>query len=270
MQFKTLQYTDVNEVVNCLVKSFAGYYVPMPSDVSFWEKRFYNARVDWALSWGAFVGDKLVGFVINAIDLENGVLTAYNTGTGVLPSFRGQRIVDKMYAFGMEDLIFNGVQRCSLEVIDQNNRAIGVYQRIGFSLGHKLFCFKGALEYSGEVEIKEISLGKKEADMVDHHYSWDNRSTTIRMSGDIYKMFEVQSIDNDSAVGYFIINPDNGYLAQVESSTNAWKLLFEGISQLTSDIKINNVSENRFELLKFLKEPRFENTINQYTMEMEI
>jgi ribosomal protein S18 acetylase RimI-like enzyme len=270
MKYRNLKDTKTDKIVKCLLKSFAGYFVEMPSGTAFWKERFKNARVDKTLSWGAFNNDKLVGFVINGVDTERGVLTAFNTGTGVLPEFRENQIVDKMYNYGISELKKKGVKRCSLEVITKNKKAIRVYQRIGFKINHKLFCYKGNLLNNEELRIQEVKLKDIYKYNVNQNYSWDNTNKTISMAGETYKAYNVFKKNKDEPIGYFIINPLNGYIAQLESKNNNWKSLFEGISQIQKEVRINNVKENRKQLLSYLKELKFENTINQIEMEMNI
>lgn len=268
MHYSNLSATPIREIVDCLTEAFTGYFVEMPSDVGFWETRLKNARVDYALSWGVFDQGKLVGFVLNAIDDEAGVSTAFNTGTGVVQGYRGRHLVDKMYEYGIPNLVKNGVSRCTLEVIDQNERAIRVYQRIGFVLRHRLKCFKGILEAGGKAVLLESTPEQAGAVKFDGHYSWDNTTKTIAAAGEMYRVYEV--LTQGQPAGYFIINPENGYVAQLESTNNAWDLIFDGISQIQRGIKINNIPENRQDLLAFLDTIGLENTIDQFEMEMSI
>ena len=54
-----------------------------------------RCRCGLRLSFGVFDGEQLVGFVIHCIGEEAGRTVAYNTGTGVLPGYRGQRWVTR-------------------------------------------------------------------------------------------------------------------------------------------------------------------------------
>lgn len=268
MKIKPLTDVAIQDVVECLTKAFDGYFVTMPSDVQFWESRFSNSRVDMSLSWGAFDEDKLVGFAVNAIDLQHSIMTAFNTGTGVLPAYRGNQLVDKMYDFGMESLVKGGVKRCSLEVIDRNDAAIKVYERIGFRQKSKLFCYKGTLERSNEVDVSEVEIDETNAQRYDQKYSWDNTYKTIKRAGDTYKCFLVTI--QSQHVGYFIINPITGYIAQLEAVQDDWKSLFQGVSQINAAVKINNIREDRKSLLSHVEILGFENTINQIDMDWEL
>ena len=266
LKISNLQSTPIETIIDCFAESFKDYFVPIPGDVSYWKNRFYNARVDYSHSWGVFDNEKLVAFIVNAIDFEKGELTAYNTGTGVLYDYRGNKLVDKMYAYGKPHLKDLGVKRCSLEVIVENAPAIRVYTRIGFDIVRQLNCYSGKYSASRPISIKEIGLEDLDLESKDPIYSWDNRKKTIARAEDMYKVYLV--LDRDSPIGHFIINPLNGNIAQLESYHNSWSPIFNGISQVSDKIKMNNVDTARTGLIEFLKHSSLENTINQYEMEM--
>ena len=271
MEISNLENTKIETVVNCLNQAFANYFVPMPSDVTFWEKRFAAARVDYGLSPAVFDKEKLFAFIIHAVDIDQGEKTAFNTGTGVLPDYRRQKWVDKMYDYILPHLKEQGVTKCKLEVIDKNARAIAVYERIGFRKTHRLKCYKGTLIQSENesVTIKECPL-QEIADFPQrfNKYSWDNTEKTIKKSMQLYKVFQV--FDADNSAGYFIINPKNGYIAQLYAAQDQWDALFAGIQKVCADIKINNIQASRTGLIQYLDIMNIKNTIDQYEMEMSI
>lgn len=268
MKIENLDKSSTENIVNCLIKAFNNYFVTIPSEVSFWKTRFENARVDKALSWGVYQNDDLIGFIVNAVDTDNGELTAFNTGTGVLPEYRGNQLVDKMYKYGIPLLKEKGVSRCTLEVIDENKKAIKVYERIGFNIAHELKCYQGEIITKQNTTIQEIELSYIKNIESDKYYSWDNKIRTLQKAGSNYKIFQVNEKEN--AVGYFILNPKNGYIAQLETNNNNWESLFDGIGQVQSQIKINNIHQNRIGLIEYLNHLNVPNTVNQYQMEMKI
>ena len=104
MKIRPLTDCPLSQIVDCLGEAFENYFVKMPSDVEFWRNRFKAARVDYNLSYGVFDQDGLVAFIIHGIDQHLGQKTAFNTGTGVIPSFRGRQLVDKIYEFAIPKL----------------------------------------------------------------------------------------------------------------------------------------------------------------------
>ena len=142
---RDLATTELKDIVHCLTLCFDNYFVQLPSDTSYWKERFRCARVDYSLSFGAFDENLLVGFIIIGVDSRNEKLTAFNTGTGVLPSYRGRKIVDMLFAHAFPLFISRGITHCGLEVIQDNTRARHVYERIGFAVSRTFLCFRGTL-----------------------------------------------------------------------------------------------------------------------------
>lgn len=268
MKIENLHKSSTESIVDCLTKAFNNYFVPVPSEVSFWKTRFENARVNKSFSWGVYQNNHLAGFIINAIDTDNGELTAFNTGTGILPKYRGNQLVDKMYEYGIPQLKNKGVSRCILEVIDKNEKAIKVYERIGFNITHELKCYQGEITTKRNTTIQEIKLDQINNSESDKYYSWDNKRKTILKAGRNYTVFRVY--EHGDSIGHFILNPKNGYLAQLEVKKNNWESLFDGIGQVQSKIKINNIHQNRIGLIEYLDHINIPNTVNQYQMEMKI
>ena len=269
IEIKNLKHTSLAAIVDCLSNAFQNYFVKMPTDVEFWSKRFQAARVDFSLSYGVFENDKLVAFIIHGVDQHNGQKTAFNTGTGVLKEFRGQHLVDEMYAHAFPILKENNIEKVMLEVIDKNQRAINVYERIGFQKDRFVKCFRGDLNSSNiSIQIDEINLMDIKESIIDvqHHYSWDNSLDAITIGGDMFKSFLVKSI-NENSLGYFVVNVQNKSLIQIESfDNNNWSQLVGAVKQIIPSIKMNNVDSKRLDLLNALENSGLINHINQYEM----
>lgn len=273
MIVKNLENIDFDEIIDCFLMAFKNYFVEMPTNVDFYQKRWKYANVDLKFSYGMFDDEKLVGFIINGIDIRNGILTAYNTGTGVISDYRQSGIVNKIYDYAIPKLKSCGIKKCSLEVITANKIAIKSYENIGFKIIRTLKCFKGHLN-SPTTNVNLIEKKISEVDfknLANHeYYSWDNHKNSISKNPD-YRFFQIEN--NNKIDSYFIINKDNGYLAQFEvfdSSNSNWNDLFYGIQSISKTIKINNIDSEFNEKIEFLKSLGLENTIDQYEMEMFI
>lgn len=261
-----------NEIMSCFFAAFENYFVKMPTDLEYYRQRWTSAKVDFKLSYGMFNDGKLVGFIINAIDKRNGQLTAYNTGTGVMPEYRGQKVVKSIYDFALLDLKKNGVAKCSLEVIQDNLIAIKSYKRIGFKVSKRYKCFQGKLAiplvddgFLHQLEKKDINWSQ----MPDQeNYSWDNQKETV-LNGD-YKFYQV--IYSGIIESFFVINSVNGYLAQFNSivgTENSWIRLFSKIQTISDNVTVINVDERRRDKVAFLTRFGLKNTVNQYHMELK-
>lgn len=264
MRIGNLSDATLEDVVECLLAAFKGYFVEFPKELDFWEKRFHNAGVDWKLSSGVYDDGKLVAFMIQAVRDCDGLRTAYNTGTGVLPAYRGQQLVDKMYTDAYPRMKEDGIECCTLEVIDKNEKAIRVYRRCGFEILHKMKCYSGDMKSTSRVRTEEIKLATYPWSKASP-YSWDNSEASITRSKGTFKAYRIL-YDDGTEQGRCILNPSNGYVAQLETTDGNWKAVIEGIASFSSKIRINNVHESRKNLIDFLDKHGFNNTIDQYYM----
>lgn len=273
MKIQNLKTTDLAEIVNCLVRAFDGYFVKMPDDVAYWDTRFKGARVDYGLSYGVFDKGELVAFIINGIDEHDGKRAAFNTGTGVIETHRGQQLIDKIYTYALPQLQAAGIEKCMLDVIQANARAIRVYERIGFSIKRNFLCFKGTmtLPEEAEVVVKEVAIQAllKRENPNHFYYSWDDTDVAILSSGGVYKGYLVQN-EKGHTLGHFVLNPKNNYVAQLEAAPTHFLNVMNGLNEIANTVRMNNVDERRTDYIEQLLSSGLENHINQYEMEMLI
>jgi GNAT superfamily N-acetyltransferase len=278
--------------MGCLIAAFENYFVPMHTDPNYYRNRWLMASVDFKLSYGMFDGERLVGFIINAIDTRDGEKIAFNTGTGVLPAYRGKRIVKLIYEYALGDLKKNGVTKSSLEVVRGNVAAVKAYESVGFAIVKHYRCYQGKLDldvtirrevqqYRGSdhkqegSNITSILRRSSKAEFKWHalpnqdSYSWDfQRETIVRGNYDYYYLLSAGIRES-----YFIIDRNSGNVAQFDvltPSEESWNRLFLGIQEVAETVKIINVAERLTAKIAFLEQIRLTNTVNQYEMEMAI
>lgn len=276
MPFLTIQdlaSTSIEKIVQCFLQSFEGYFVPLPQEIGYWQARFSASGVDYSLSFGVFDDEHLVAFIIHCVGVEEGKKIVFNTGTGVLPAYRGQGLIDRLYAHAIPVLIERGCSTARLEVIDQNARAIRVYKRIGMRIKRRLKCYQGAFS---DHPLPEVRLEKSQFGWVSQQfrssekYSWDHTLETLSRAENQFDVMRVMANRQDELIGYFILDRAKGHLAQLEVMHNQWDELFSGIRQLTTTIKINNIDSCRTSLIEWLEKAGIPNVIDQYEMEMPL
>lgn len=125
-------------------------------------------------SFGAYDGDRLVGFVFTGRDGTR----AYNAGTGVAPSHRRQGIARLLL-----DAVIAHVDEYVLEVLEDNVNAIALYTSAGFVERRRFQCWTyagnsslPALQYA---ELHDADLDDIAAD-ADVALSWQNSCASIR------------------------------------------------------------------------------------------
>lgn len=266
MQIRTLSNTTLQQVVDCLYESFQGYYVPVTDDINYWRKRLTVANYQPDISVGVFKGEELVAFVLHCTGDKNGISTAYNTGTGVLPAYRGNAWVDKMYDYILPQIKERGIQQCTLEVIAENERAIKVYERIGFTKTYFMKSYAGELTSSeNKVSIKKLDMQELDKISSQTHYSWDFRNAAV-MCNESYDLYSLSMEEAD--LSYFIIDREKGTLAQIESSN--YPQLLSAISQVATNVRMINIDESRKDLISAMESIGWNNIINQWEMKMDL
>lgn len=272
MTVKHLGHTDFEVLMKCFLKAFENYFVQMPTDHDFYRQRWKAAKVDFELSFGMFDGDTLVGFIINAIDERDGTKVAFNAGTGVLPSYRGQRIVKQIYNSAIPILKANGVKKCALEVITDNTIAIRSYESIGFVKEKHFLCFSGQLKLSQEaLNISQVAYSDINWDEMPHQdlYAWDSHYAVLKESD--YSYYQIRK--GSSVESYIVIDHKSGYIAQcgvLEETNAAYQRLGSAIAKLSESVRINNVDERLETKIKAFKSFGLTNSINQFEMALHI
>ena len=274
MNTRNLGNIAIHEIIESFLLAFDNYFVKMPTEKDYYSNRWKAAKVDFNLSYGMFDNDKLVGFIIHAVDTRNGKLTAFNTGTGVIPKYRGKNIIQTIYAHALSDLKNHGVKETRLEVITENKIAIQLYKKIGFNICKEYHCYQGKIQNNvseHDILLKEASLDTIEWSALPNQdvYSWDNQKESIKYGN--YSYFEI--LVNGKVESYFIMNKDLNYIAQFDvfnTKNGNWDRLFLGIKQVSEKIKINNVDKTLNEKNTILNKVKLTNTVDQFEMELKI
>ena len=275
MYIQSLENTSMDQITQCFNQAFANYFVPFNATPAYLKRRWQATGVDLSLSFGVFEGQQLGGFIINAIDQWRGHLSAFNAATGVIPEFRGQRLVKKMYEKAIPRLQNTGVKQICLEVICENEKAIKAYQSVGMKIGRRLRCFAGEISISGAIQAKV----KVEKQMIaqwevyqtfwDFEPSWEQFNPCVERAREAYTIYELHQ--DEQCLGYAIINPQNGSIRQFaihpdHRRRGLGKLLFYHLSKVRPKLSLNNIDDRSEATCTFLEQLGFDNPINQYEM----
>ena len=273
MIVKNLSHASFDQIVDCFLRAFENYYVEMPTEKSYYAERWRAANVDFKLSYGLYDEGLLVGFIIHAIDHRFEKLTAFNTGTGILPEYRGNRLVKVIYDYALKDLSKNGVSKTVLEVIRENDKAIRSYKSVGFKLCKNYKCFAGKINTpkTQDVVIEKIDLENVLWSQLPNpeYYSWDFQKETILKRN--YSYYQVTY--RGTLESFFLFDNTNKYLGQFDlfgEVKDAWKRLFEAIDQICGEVRVINVDERLKDKIKWLNHVGLKNTVDQYEMEMDV
>ena len=272
LEIRTLDKLSFDQLITAFLKAFEGYFVKMPEDPEYYRERWQAAGLKFELSFGAFYRDQLVGFILHGVDRRDGQLIAFNTGTGVIPEFRGRHIVSKIYAHALPILRSAEIAKSKLEVIQQNHRAINVYRRVGFDTTRDYKCFQGKLTVvPSTASLHQIEIDDLNWEEIPNQWlqSWDHQRASL-IKGP-YQYYQA-SIDG-ATLGYIALNAAVNHVALCEITTNNpgdWEHLLAALKTITSLARITNVDSSLTEKIDALKKAGLNNTIDQYEMELTL
>lgn len=270
MKIKTLSKLPLKDQITVFNQAFADYIIEFQYTEERKLHRSQRARADLDLSIGVYDDKKLVAFIFSATGVVDGHKTVYNGGTGVIPAYRGKRLVKKMYEFAFPIWKAQGYTKMCLEVIVNNEFAIKAYESIGLSISHKLISLGGALP-SGTLK-NGLTLDKKTnpnwslyAPLQAFEYAWDFCRAGVEAQADFNQTYELRSADNQ-LLAFAIINGD-GQIAQAGIQKPAdWLLLMKALSTQFDQLKWINIHEKEKELIGFLQSIGWKVLIEQYEM----
>jgi len=213
-----ISFDDLYKAFNL---AFADYEMQLNSEQlqSMLNRRGINPE----LSFAAFDGDEIVSFTFNGIGTFNNILTAYDTGTGTLPAYRGQGLATKIFEYSIPFLRENGIRQYLLEVLQHNTSAVSVYRKLGFEVSREFNYFiqdtqairNETAETGNSFAVKHINieefpgLGK----FWDFSPSWQNSFESVqRAIGDFVSL---GAFDDRQLAGYCIFEPGSGDITQI-------------------------------------------------------
>ena len=151
-----LEAVPFREVHACFAEAFADYYqdTGAVSEQVLHERAIKNG-FDPALSVGVRRGNELVAFTLIGIGKWREQPAAFDIATGVVPHARGKGLASRMFSSLKQQLRDGDIERCVLEVLEQNEPAIQAYRKAGFEETRRFDCFK---RDPGEIRGAQKSL----------------------------------------------------------------------------------------------------------------
>lgn len=273
---KNLEKLSVAEIKDVFNEAFSDYLIPFTLTEESLSAKIKAENIELANSVGVFIDNALVGFILIGIDQVNGNQVAYNAGTGVIPTQRGNKYTEKMYSFLIPILIEKNIRNHQLEVITQNTKALQVYQKNGFTKKRELVCFKG----SAFISYTKLDIFYQTVQIIefDTNDFWDSipayQNSFNSISRDKDNNAIIIAIHNNEIAGYIIYNKKSARVQQFAVRKN---LRRKGIgsamfSQVQTHfggklVSIINIDKSDKGTISFIEKIGFVSTVEQYEME---
>ncbi|MFD0713175.1 GNAT family N-acetyltransferase [Paenibacillus sp. GCM10027626] len=279
MIIKSLEDIKLQKFATCFNEAFSDYIIPFHVSADYLADKFAGAGVNYHLSFGAFDQDKQIAFIMHGIGDRNGEKTAYNSATGVVPLYRGRRLVGQIYHHAFPILKEHHVQKCLLEVIQTNEKAIKAYSALGFQIKRELVCLKGCVDLNLPADHRHESIIVVRPDEFDwksaHSYwnfepSWEQSVHAILRNPHLYDVITIR--EDNKVYGYAVVKSANGAVLQFgvlhEKRNQGYGYsLFQWIGKRHSTVTVNNVDKRDAESIRFLGRIGLNVYIEQYEME---
>ena len=218
---KSLEKISFNSLSESFAEAFKDYDVHITKN----ELKIMLSRRGFVpeLSFGAFDDERLVSFTLNGIGNFNGAKTAYDTGTGTIKDYRQRGLATKIFEYSIPVLKNAGVTQYLLEVLQNNTKAVSVYQKLGFEVSREFNFFiremdeiiLGKCKMPSEYELKHIGLEYREQMMNfwDFQPAWQNSFDSIMRRLTDFKL--LGAFEDMKLIGYCIFEPITGDLTQI-------------------------------------------------------
>ncbi|MEP2024388.1 MAG: GNAT family N-acetyltransferase [Reichenbachiella sp.] len=274
---------DLGQMHRSFIEAFSKYQVNMKmTREAFEDRMLFKLNINFDLSPGVFSGDKLVGFIFQTTNEYEGQWAAYNGGTGVIPGYLGLGLTSKMYDYIKPALLEEGVKKCVLEVLVENEVAIKAYEKAGFGKVKTFQCLmlKDARlkrEARSSVEIKTVrassieeyqTLGEIQSSMLDQL-----NQVKYHLPHEII----LETRNNRMLIGYMIFQPRNGRITQLAVHPAHRK---QGIGtalicrahalSVNKKMSILNIESKETGIISFLEKLGFNRDLQQFEMQKQL
>lgn len=277
--YNTLENISIENLHSTFLEAFSDYQVKMDLPLLKLQQMLQGRGYVATASIGAFNNNILIGFLLNGIRQWEGKLTAYDTGTGVIETYRNKGITTNMFINAKELLEKMEVEQYLLEVIQSNASAVYLYKKQGFQISREFECFnldKNKYTFKPEYKVQSVDRideneWKELIKFWDFKPSWQNSIDAINALSDNF-LYSIVREDN-TIVGYGIIDKNTGSIPQIAVDKNyrgrgIGRNIFANLLKGTksSNISVLNVDSTCHSMKHFLLNVGFEESVKQYEM----
>jgi len=208
---------------HAFLTAFSDYQVNMNVSADRFRDRLRRDGVQLALSVGAFAGEEMVGFCMNGYGRWQERPTAYDSGTGIVPGYRGRGLGKRLFEYMLPQLKLGGIEQYLLEVINTNAPALNLYHNLGFIETRTFAVLIQTERVNRRPVVNEIELHDLEMpdwrlfqSFWDGQPSWQNSIDSIERTK-IANRF-VGAYSKNECIGYAVVSTTTGNIMQLAVS----------------------------------------------------
>lgn len=238
-------------MITAFNRAFSDYAINFSYTDESFRKKILSENIIPEYSVGAFADGELIAFILHGLDEMDGEKRVFNAGTGVVPEYRNQRIIQQLYEYILPILKNKGYRHHQLEVLDGNDKAEKIYANVGFKRHRKVLAYNGSVaSYSAEgIVLKQVTSIDWDAarTFCDTEPTWQNSFPAIQRTIDDYRI--VAAFKAGAFVGFGIFDPTSGRLRQFgvkkeERCRGIGRALFAYVSTNAGQVSFTNYDMN--------------------------
>lgn len=265
-QFRALQETSLQQLADCFNLAFSDYEQPMNFTPESLQYYLTASAVDLTLSFGAFCGDLLVGFILNSGGIYQNQRVVFDAGTGVIPEHRGKKVFSGLFAYTARQLQRKGISKYYLEVLQSNHHAQSIYKKVAFSIRREytVLAATGGGQDCG-VTVTPYQDFTAFATKYAVEPSFEHTSHTI---GRNPRLYEVRSLPNRA---YCVYAKRNGAIVQLHyDDLDALKNVISALIKRYPSAWAKNIDCRCGDVIGMFTELGFTEVTKQYEMARDI
>lgn len=266
MKIRSLNTIKLEVLYQTFQEAFSHYDPPINFHQELDLLRWKIAGVDLEISYGAFDQDKLVAFVLHA---SYGQLL-YNFATGVIPTYRGQHLIEKIYSTIREEHRLS--LKVSLEVNQNNERALHLYKKLGFKMERSLVTLKGRLKLpplkmEASYQVQNLIFTEDMDQITLYQPGVESSHKALLKQPEFHECHFL--IKGGQLLAYAIYTPLLNLIRGVGARDPIYQnldLLFMEMKMNGEDLRIMNIDSASKELISYLRNRGQEVFISQFEM----
>lgn len=277
IEFRPLTGVPFATIHRAFLEAFSDYSVPLQLSEADLREMVIRRGFEPEISLGAFQKGELIAFTLNGSGSWLGRKTAYDTGTGVIPSHRGRGIGRAMIRSCDDLLRSHQFEQYLLEVIQTNEAAVELYRGSGFEVTRELQCFSFAAPESRSrpaglaIEVtRELPPWNSVTPFRDVAPSWQNSDDSLRRARG--ERLTLTATLEGVLAGYAVLFTANGDLPQLAVAQPARRrgvgsaLLAEAFRVARQPLRIVNIDVSEGSIGRFLEASGATPTVAQFEM----
>jgi ribosomal protein S18 acetylase RimI-like enzyme len=277
LTFQYYQPSLIEPLYHCFLQAFLEMDRPIPLSLFDFSARMKDKLgLNPHLSGLMFEENEMVGFVLHAHGECHGKQVVYNGGSGVIPSYRGQGIIKRIYQSLLPTLVDTGSKKVLLEVTTDNLQALRIYESLGFKKKQLYHNFKGTINAISMIqnlrfyESQDFKL-ERFKDFCDFLPPFIDANDRISANWKYERLMEIYH--QELVVGFVIFQKHLGRISQIAVRKNMRRkgigtlLLLQAQRICQRELTLMNISEKAISVIDFLKSIGFKKYMDQYEME---